>query len=571
MLDEALIQGERLEDECARVLGGARGAVFTPSPEARLLAVFGLAHAAVRRGGPSLPDSLAALLLGRPSKTLARALDGLAVLDPACGAGALLVAAHVLASGVGARLRLFGIEIAPLATEAASKRSALLGANLKVVTGDALRLPWPAADLVLANPPFLRHEAIPKDEKRLAVLASGLPAQADLSAHFASLALGHTSTAALVWPRALFVSRSARSLIALAQERGDFVLRLRSRVAGSFAASVDTLLVVWARDASGASAAEASVPLRELRDSELVALARGVSSARVRIARPKEALYRSSVPLSSLCDVRFGMKSGCNGFFHLTPRGTGRYYSRLLDAEVSLPPMAVAPLLSSLREALAPAVPKQKGVLFRPGRKTSSPAVLRYVREGEKRGVHLRPTCAQRDPWWLMAPNREPAPLLYPAKVGARAFAFVNTLGLFEDKKWHALFPKEEIPVWTLALALCATPVRLAIDEHARQLTGSQAIADVDTGVLARAPVPSASSLHALAIELAPLKSTLLEEPISTQLEAMLLRPAQHALDLAVGRVIGMSAREVDRSRLELLARVRTRLAHAASIRDRSL
>jgi len=163
-------------------------------------------------------------------------------------------------------------------------------------------------------------------------------------------------------------------------------------------------------------------------------------------------------------------------------------------------------------------------------------------------------------------PGRGPAPLLYPAKVGARAFAFLNAAGLWEDKKWHALFPRG-VAAEPLALVLAATPVRLAIDERARQLTGAQAIADVDTGVLAAAPVPSAAAIADLAPELARLAPALLVAPITTDLAAMLERPAQRALDLAVGRALGLGAPQVERARRALLARVEARLAHAEATR----
>ena len=100
-----------------------------------------------------------------------------------------------------------------------------------------------------------------------------------------------------------------------------------------------------------------------------------------------------------------------------------------------------------------------------------------------------RATCASRRTWWRVAPGRGPAPVLYPAKVGTRAFAFHNRDGLLEDKKWHALFPREVEP-WLLALLLSSTPLRLAVERGARQLTGAQAIADIDCGVLAADPLP---------------------------------------------------------------------------------
>ncbi|ABS28102.1 putative vgr-related protein [Anaeromyxobacter sp. Fw109-5] len=559
LLDDAL-----LEAICARALGGARGAVFTPAPEARLLAAFGLAHAAARRGGPAPADAVAALLAGAPSPRLARALDGLAVLDPACGGGALLCAAERLARGVGARLALAGLDLSPLAVEATRGRLALLGARAELCARDALSSePWPQAGLVLANPPFLRHEALPAREKARAVTASGLSRQADLSAHFAAVALRRAPVVALVWPRALDTSRSAAPLVADARARGGFVLRLRSRAAGSFAASVDTLLAVWAEGAGDVRPAEAAVPLAALAPAELEALARGSSSPRLRLAPRAAAAPAVALALGDVCEVRFGTKTGCNAFFQLRPLGGGRYESALLG-EVALAATDVVPLLASLKEARAPERAEPARVLFRPGE--PSRAARAYVRRGEEAGVHRRPTCAGRAPWWRLAPGRGAAPVLYPAKVSARAFAFLNAEGLWEDKKWHALFPRE-LPPWQVALVLGATPVRLAIDAAARQLTGAQAIADVDCRVLAAAPFPSPAALAAAGRELAELRGALSAETVTTDVRAMLARTAQRELDALVGRALGLEPRAVERARRELVERVEARLAHAEAIR----
>jgi len=559
------LDGALLDVLCARALGGARGAVFTRAPEARLLAAFGLAHAAARRGGPPPAEAVEALLAGAPEPRLARALEGLRVLDPACGAGALLAHAELLARRQGARLALHGIDLAPLAAAAASARLSLLGASARVVEADALLEPWPEAELVVANPPFLRHEAIPPAQKEAAARASGLSRQADLSAHVAALALRRAKVAALVWPRALDVSRSAEPLLADARARGGFVLRLRSRAAGSFAASVDTLLAVWSEGATDAGAAEASVPLAALDDAELAALARGVSGPRLRRHEPPAARpgAATTVPLAALCDVRFGTKTGCNAFFHLRPAEGGRLASALLG-EVALAPSDVVPLLASLREARAPGLAAPASVLFRPER--PSPAALRYVARGEAAGISRRPTCAARSPWWRLQPGRGPAPVLYPAKVSARAFAFLNAAGLWEDKKWHALFPRALAP-WQVAALLSSTPIRLAIDEGSRQLTGAQAIADVDCRVLAAAPFPAPAAVAGAERVLAEAWAALLEDPVTTDAAAMLERPAQRALDGIAGRLLGLTEGEVSRVRRGLLERIEGRLAHAAATR----
>jgi len=560
------IDGSLLEAVCARALGGARGAVFTPPREARILAAFGLADVARRRGAAP-GDAVRALLAGRPDRALARALEGAVVLDPACGGGALLAAADALARGVGARLLLRGFDVAALAARAAHERLALLGADALVRRADALGARWPRCDLVLANPPFLRHEAIRADEKERAARASGLSRQADLSAHFAALAIRRAPVAALVWPRALDVSRSSAPLLADARARGGFVLRLRSRAAGSFAASVDTLLAVWAEGAEDAPAAESSAPLADLADAELAALAGGAAGERVRLARRPAPAPAGAVRLSDVCDVRFGTKSGCNAFFHLRPSGQSRFRSEIAG-EIRLEARDVVPLLATLKEARAPELAEPAGVLFRPGE--PGEAALRYVAAGEAARIHLRPTCAARSPWWRLAPGRRPAPVLYPAKVGARAFAFLNDARLWEDKKWHALFPRG-VPAWQVAVVLSATPVRLAIDEGARQLTGAQAIADVDCRVLGAAPFPPPAALAAIERPLAGVWAALARDPVTTDLGAMLERPAQRELDDLVGRALGLERAEVARTRRALAERVAARLAHGAAVRARLL
>lgn len=562
--EPARLDGRLLEVIAARALDGARGAVFTGAREARLLAALGLSRLAARRGVGEL-EALSALLgLGPAPASLRQALDGARVLDFSCGGGALLVAALALARACGAEPVLLGLDVAPLAARACAARLKLVGARAEAACADATAGGWPAADLVLSNPPFLRHEALGREEKARAARASGLSRQADLSAHLALLALRHAPDVALVWPRALDTARSAAPLLAEARARGGFAHRLRSRAAGSFAASVNTALVVWSEGHPGRAAAEATAALGELSDREVVDAARGVGGGRVHLLRTPSA-PRDAVPLGSLAQVRFGMKSGCNGFFHLRPAGPGRFASALAG-EVALAPGDAQPLLASLREASAPERVSPRRVLFRPER--AGPSARAYIARGEALGVAVRATCAGRSPWWRVAPGRAPAPVLYPAKVGARAFAVLNAEGHWEDKKWHALFPGPELEPWLLALVLSATPVRLAIDAAARQLTGLQAIADVDCHVLSSAPVPPPRALAPRLGPLAACRAALASDLVTTDVAAMLARPAQRELDALVGEALGLDARAVEASRRELAERVASRLAHAAQVRQ---
>ena len=562
--DDERLDGRLLEVILSRALDGARGAVFTGAVEGRLLAALGLARVAARRG---IPEAEAlSMLTGAdpPTRALARALEAVRVLDPCCGGGALLTAALAVARSCGAEPLLLGGDVAPLAAAATRARLALLGARADIQCGDALAAKWPAADLVLSNPPFLRHESLPTAQKSRAAGRSGLSRQADLSAHLATVALRHAPDVALVWPRALDTARSAAPLLSDAHARGGFAFRLRSRVAGSFAASIDTSLAVWSQGHAGRPAAEASVPLASLSAREVAALARGVAGARIRILSGPGPSARDAAKVGDVCQVRFGMKSGCNGFFHLRPLGGGRF-AGALTGEVVLAPGDAQPILASLKEAAAPELASPARVLFRPERDTASSRA--YIARGEALGVPRRPTCAGRSPWWMVAPGRAPAPVLYPAKVGARAFAFLNSAAIWEDKKWHALFPGADLEPWLLAVGLGATPVRLAIDRAARQLTGMQAIADVDCRVLAAAPFPTSRAMRPLRAPLEACRAALARDPVTTDVAAMLERPAQQELDAIVGRALGLTRAAIATARREMVERVASRLEHAAQVR----
>jgi hypothetical protein len=165
------------------------------------------------------------------------------ILDPACGAGAFLVAAWDALRALEARLlarraalgggdrrsraevslaQLLGIELDPAALALA--RAALPGACLEC--GDALldargapRV-WPAADAVLGNPPFLGAKRIapergPVYARALRDAAPEVPAMADLCVHFLRRAHEHLPPCTRADPLSgcggLVLARNARS------------------------------------------------------------------------------------------------------------------------------------------------------------------------------------------------------------------------------------------------------------------------------------------------------------------------------------------------------------------------
>ncbi|MBM4391229.1 MAG: N-6 DNA methylase [Deltaproteobacteria bacterium] len=199
-----------------------------------------------RRGGPPLPplpEPARVLELGHPRRkalgayytppavadhiaaaTLSRSRTGSVLLDPACGAGAFLLAA--LRAGLPWR-RLRGIDLDPLAVALARAQLAVAAGldqddcrelETLIVVGDALDSSWPAADVVLTNPPFLN---------RLKSLTAASPALAarirsrhselvgpytDISVVFLAECLRHCPVVGIVLPASAYAARDSAAL-----------------------------------------------------------------------------------------------------------------------------------------------------------------------------------------------------------------------------------------------------------------------------------------------------------------------------------------------------------------------
>jgi hypothetical protein len=86
--------------------------------------------------------------------------------------------------------------------------------------------------------------------------------------------------------------------------------------------------------------------------------------------------------------------------------------------------------------------------------------------------------------------------------------------------------------------------------------------------VLAAAPFPDPDALGPILPALRRLHAALARDPVTTDLAAMLDRPAQRELDRLAGNALGISAAAVARDRRDLLRLSADRLARAARVRE---
>ncbi len=212
--------------------------------------------------------------------------------------------------------------------------------------------------------------------------------------------------------------------------------------------------------------------------------------------------------LGEVASVRRGLTTGANEFFYLrrlgdaTPDGC---LTRVLDSEGGqhlIESRYLSPVLFSLRE-IAGVILNRDGfsrLFFNCAvapEEIEHAGTRRYIRSGERAGYHLRPTCAARDPWYAVARSMKPAPLIFPSKVGERWLVAVNRARVFEDKKLYGIFPRRGVGKLALAALLNSTWARYYTEVTCRQMTGAQAIADIDVTVAEQIMLPDPRELTA--------------------------------------------------------------------------
>ena len=237
-------------------------------------------------------------------------------------------------------------------------------------------------------------------------------------------------------------------------------------------------------------------------------------------AAKKQKVRNTLLTLTDIARVQRGLTTGANEFFYLrpvrraaskrrSPRATNRQTEKVAnvtnDSLVEVRGAAgthhqvesrfLAPVIFSLKEmpAILLTSVESRRLFFNCAmarEELRGTRALAYIRSGERAGYHLRPSCAARDLWYAVTRRRRPAPLIFPSKVGERWLVAVNRAGVFEDKKLYGIYPRRGVSKLLMAALLNSTWARYYAEVTCRQMTGAQAIADIDVAVAARLMVP---------------------------------------------------------------------------------
>ena len=146
---------------------------------------------------------------------------------------------------------------------------------------------------------------------------------------------------------------------------------------------------------------------------------------------------------------------------------------------------------------------------------------MTYIEWGQRKAFHKRPSCRSRPRWYSFAEGWDAAPFIFPAKVGERMLVLNNRKGVLEDKKLYGVTPFQESPAFLYAGLLNSTLVRFFMDLSCRQLTGAQAIADIDVRVVKEIPILRTSlifnSEHAFRLAYDQMKSRPIKQRVANE------------------------------------------------------
>ena len=213
------------------------------------------------------------------------------------------------------------------------------------------------------------------------------------------------------------------------------------------------------------------------------------------------------LPLAEVASVRRGITTGANEFFYVCAVGNSQAGETVIVEDKfgvrhRIEARFLSPVVFSLKEISGIVLDKTRAAkLFfncaNPPGEIAGTHAFDYVSTGERAGYHLRPTCRARSPWYGVARGRKAAPLIFPSKVGERWVVALNRDGVFEDKKLYGVFPRKGVSTGVLAALLNSTWARYYAELTCRQMTGAQAIADIDVIVAERILLPDPRELSA--------------------------------------------------------------------------
>jgi adenine-specific DNA-methyltransferase len=373
--------------------------------------------------------------------------NGETVLDPGSGTGIFPLTILVNKPNVAASLRYVGIEadsVLALSTaislewmDAPRCWRAMYANFLSVKRDDLAKFDLSEISVIVANPPFVNYHRL--GERKRTARERGLSNLAGLHSYF----LDHCTT----------LTKNARMVFILPSEMNEtqYGSKLLRQLQGEF--KIDFRRIYY--DKQTRMLAIVKIPFAgeaEMRPLATLTLFEPLSRSEKREIASKESKTREkTILLKHIAFVHRGISTGMNDFFLLT---------ETMVRKLEVPHEWLCQIMPTrIRSSeLVEIIQKTDWEKLRDeGRrcyllsiKTTKPfsglpdTLKHYLRDGERRGIHLIPTCKSRDPWYYVRkPDQVPDILFtymsrgYPKFLlnKAHIFNLTNLLGVHLKSK----------------------------------------------------------------------------------------------------------------------------------------
>jgi len=291
------------------------------------------------------------------------------------------------------------------------------------------------------------------------------------------------------------------------------------------------------------------------------------------------------VPLKQVAEVRFGIKTGANEFFYLTEeeikrKGIEKEFWMHRDKKGKWVPNYV---IKSPRECktieVRPEDLKYRVLMIHKDKKDlKGTKVLRYIRQGERKGFDKRPTCASRKRWYDLG-HQSPADGIWFKAFNDRFLAPQNLERYFSSDRFYAVYLKNRTLKNKLFLYLNSTLPALFVELNGRVSLGEGALDNMTYEaasmlILDVSRQPAFDGRIFKALRHRPIETIFMELGVTTPDEVSLdkVRPDRRELDrIVMGEILGLTEKEQLEVYRAVIDLVRSRIERAKSTGRRRL
>ncbi len=427
------------------------------------------------------------------------------------------------------------------------------------------------ADIIVANPPYVRHDKIPKQKKEYYATNYGLDRKSDLYAYFMVRSLRllkRGGVAALITSDKWLEASYGKTLQQVLKPHIIAIYGQRKR---SFTADINTVITILKKDEQPEDGTIQFIYL-ESYGSEKVRNYRAIERRKLqpgkwyymRVPRIFEEKFLPKLThrLKDFAKIKAGIKTGADEFFYM------KDITHLYEADYRANPKKFnewgvnAKTAKELQEQGLIYIENEAGERFVIDRKDVKPIIRspkeirsymitdvrtlclyttnpgkytrKYIKWGEQQNYNERSTFKSRNPWWAL-PKLKPAHILLPMGWMDTIYIPYSEQPAICNGTFHALYSRNSLEIWKY---LNSTLFLLTVELFCRRLGGGAT--DTRTEDYKNMPVPDLNNLDI------DFPSEILASSPPLKYSDEIKREERFMLDRAVLKALGFEENELD-------------------------